>query len=83
MEMGSIYKDINALKELDADVYLTKRNKIVLSFLIGLAQESVKNLSIRKVFAVNEFKQFYCTNIFCTNCSPISGIPEQVLCGSK
>ena len=53
MEMGSIiYKYINAMKELDADVYLTKRNKIVVSFLNGLAQESVKNLSIRKAFAV-------------------------------
>ena len=68
MEMGSIYKGINALKERDADVYLTKRNKIVVSFLNGLAQESVKYLSIRKAFAVEHIYQMNSKNLI----APIS-----------
>ena len=44
-EMGSIFRNIELLKALDVNVFLKKRNKVVLSFLDGLSEDYASNLT--------------------------------------
>ena len=34
LEVGSVYKNINLLKSLKVDIFLKKRNKILMSFFL-------------------------------------------------
>ena len=44
-EMGSIFRNIELLKALDVNVFLKKRDKVVLSLLDGLSEDYASNLT--------------------------------------
>ena len=55
LEVGSVYKNINLLKSLKVDIFLKKRNKILMSFFLDGIKDNtgLKNL-IAKCVAMEQ-----------------------------
>ncbi|KAH3737424.1 hypothetical protein DPMN_044017 [Dreissena polymorpha] len=61
--ISSSYRDLDHLLSLNADVYLRKRNKVVLSFLDGISSDKNNQNSLHKCLAIEHVYQLTCSNL--------------------